>query len=374
MEFEEVRILNPEELMQEAPNTEENTPEEPSKEEAPRVLSLDDTDLPDFTFGEETPKTENLFNDTSKPASTKDNVYKVFADELAEKGVLEIPEGKEIKSAEDLRELFINTVDKRVEGQFEQFKGSFSGAKKVFLELEDYFEDENKAIEVAQDIAYFKELNTESLEDETAVKNVLSKYYFSKGFTPELVKKQIEQDFTLDTQLDKAKEFLPEIQKMGEQYIAARKQQHEQNLKLQEESNKKYFNTMLSTIDSLKTMVPFSLSDKEIELMKESTQKIVFEDETTGRKFNDLGYKQYLDPHGFNAIMQFLNSRGVFSIIEDKEGNKKLTSDFSKLTKLVEKKVTSKLDTMLGDTTFENATADKVSLDLADFASLFGTR
>ena len=151
--FEGVQLVTPNTPTEnsEQPTTETPKEETPVKETAPPPGVIDLSGLED-----ERPFLEKVRNEESNdtpevPTATvgdisdqeADTVYSALVKELQDKGILELEDGVRIETADDLAALFDKTLNSRLEENVTGFVQNFSGAKKMFLEIEDAFDGQS---------------------------------------------------------------------------------------------------------------------------------------------------------------------------------------------------------------------------------------
>lgn len=332
--FEGVQLITPNTPQQNS-QTEENDSQPTS---TPGAIDLSDQeDL-------------GTFFETPKPASDpeesdSDSVYSALVKELVDKGILEIDEDVVVESADDLANLFDRTINSRLEENVNGFVQNFSGAKKLFLEIEDAFDDELVAMRVARDMDYFNNVTPEALSSrEDIQKDILSRYLKLKGLSSKEVAETIEESVALAKLEEKAKAALPQLKASAKQFVDQKRAEKEERTRRQIEKQEKDFESLVNSVDTLNEILPgIELTTKHKTAIKKSMSEIAFTDPETGAQFTELGYKQYSNPQGFERLIQFYNVLGLFEI--DKSGNFK--PDMSKLVKLTEKQVKRKLDELI---------------------------
>lgn len=257
---------------------------------------------------------------------------KQFAQELIKDGLLNEEDlGEDFEyTIDNLKGAVNNTVEKRTETKLNEYRQSFSGHKKLFLEIEDAFDDETVAMKVAEDLNMYNNLNTEHIEsDKDLQKELYGRALSMKGLTDKEIQEAIDDADSLDKLESKAKEALPELKEQATKYVDYSRQQKLQRQKQFEEQSKKQVESILSRVDSTEKIaddLPYTGHIKN--KMKELMTTPVFKDDK-GNQYNDLGYKQAANAQGFEVLIQYYNALGLFNT--DKEGNFK--PDFSKIKK-----------------------------------------
>lgn len=352
--FEGVQLVTPNSPKQ---NTEEKTTENKESQtttttETPPVGVIDLSGLEDERPFLEKVRSEQesteLVSETPAPVESnteEDTVYSALVKELVDKGILEVPEDFKVESSDDLASLFDQTLNSRLEDNVNGFVQNFSGAKKMFLEIEDAFDDELVAMRVARDIDYFEQITPEVLRQQESVqKDILGRYLKLKGMSPAEVNEAIQEAETLAKLEEKASAALPQLKQSAKQYVEQKrkdKTEREQRVQKQHEED---FKSLINSVDSLSEILPgVELTTKHKSAIKKAMSSVSHTDPETGAQFTELGFKQYSNPKGFERLIQFYNVLGLFNT--DKEGN--FQPDMNKLVKLTEKQVKRKLDELI---------------------------
>tara|TARA_R110000751_G_scaffold164971_1_gene271075 strand:- start:234 stop:1358 length:1125 start_codon:yes stop_codon:yes gene_type:complete len=368
-EFEGVKLVAPEQPQKDEPQVETE-----GKEKVPVGVIDMGGEAPTramFEQGEETSETSEAASATPE---AKETVYSGLVKELIDNGIIELPEGKSIESSEDLVELFDNTVNNRINNSIDQFKGSFSGAKKMFLEIEDYFDDETVAMRVAKDLDYYGKVTDDVIRQNANVqKDLLSRYLRMKGMNQNEITEALSEAEALAKLEDKALQAFPQLKQAASQFIEGKKQESAVREQETEKQNKEFFSNMLNAVDEADELVPgVSLTKRHKETMKKNMVDVVFEDPDTGQQLTELGYKQYSNPEGFERLIQFYNVLGLFQSTE--KGDFK--PDLSKLVKLTEKQVKKGLDQLIREQQQSSNLGEKSSeakkLDMSFWEDAFG--
>jgi hypothetical protein len=366
-EFEGVRLVVPGMPQKEEPETK---PETEGKEKVPvGVIDLGNPETP--------PTKKEMFSEGPAPEGTKETketVYSALVKELAESGIIELPEDFKVESSEDLISLFDNTVNDRINNSIDQFKGSFSGAKKMFLEIEDYFDDETIAMRVAKDLDYYSRLNNNIIKQNPNVqKDLLSRYLRMKGMNQSEIAEAINEAEALAKLEDKALQAFPQLSTAANQFIEGKKQEAAIREREAQRQTEEFFNNMIKAVDEAKELVPgIELTKRHKDAIKKNMVDVVYQDPETGQQLTGLGYKQYTNPEGFERLIQFYDVLGLFNVSD--KGDFK--PDLSKLVKLTEKQVRRGLDELIREqqqtsNLGEGATSGK-KLDMSFWEEAFG--
>ena len=251
-EFEGVRLVVPGMPQKEEP---ENNPTPKGNEVPPGVIDLSE--------GEE----GGLFNRKPETFGTPEvpetheqgtTVYSALIKELVDNGIIDAPgEDTVVESSEDLVALFDRSVNSKVNQTLDQFKGSFSGAKKMFLEIEDYFDDETVAMKVAKDLDYYGRITPAVIKSNEAVqKDLVSRYLRMKGMNQNEIAEALKEADALAKLEDKALQAFPQLQQAASQFIEGKKQEAAMREHQREQQTQEFFNNMLKGVDEAEELVP----------------------------------------------------------------------------------------------------------------------
>ena len=355
----------------------------PQKEEPGESSTPKSNDVPegviDLSPGPE--ETGGLFNRKPETPETTENgetgkptVYSALVKELVENGIIDPPgEDVTVESSEDLVALFDTSVNSKVYQTLEQFKGSFSGAKKMFLEIEDYFDDETIAMKVAKDLDYYSRVTPEVIKSNEAVqKDLVSRYLRMKGMNQQEIAEALKEADALAKLEDKALQAFPQLRQAASQFIEGKKQEAAMREQQQARATEEFFNNMLKGVDEAEELVPgIQLTKRHKEAIKQKMTEVVYEDPETGQQLTELGKKQYSNPEGFERLIQFYNVLGLFNLTEKGE----FRPDMSKLVKLTEKQVRKGLDELIREEQKTSSTGESTGkkLDMSFWEEAFGT-
>tara|TARA_R110002012_G_scaffold134128_1_gene287361 strand:- start:146 stop:1303 length:1158 start_codon:yes stop_codon:yes gene_type:complete len=350
--FEGVQLVTPNtptENSEETKTTEETPKQESPSTPPPGVIDLsgleDERPFLEKVRSEESNDTPEATPVAETPSEETDTVYSALVKELQDKGILDIKEGTRIESADDLAALFDDTLNTRLEENVNGFVQNFSGHKKMFLEIEDAFDDELVAMRVARDIDYYDQVTPEVLSaQENIQKDILSRYLRAKGMNPNEVAEALEEATTLAKLNEKAQAALPQLKASAKQYVEASRKQKAERIQRQTQREEESFKSLIDSVDELNEILPgVELTTRHKTAMKKAMTDVAYTDPESGAQFTELGHKQSSNPQGFEKLIQFYNILGLFNT--DKEGNFK--PDMSKVSKLTERQVKRKLDELI---------------------------
>ena len=351
--FEGVQLVTPNtptENSEEKNNPEETPKQETSSTPTPGVIDLSGLE-DERPFLE---KVRNESNDTPEATTVasptteveeSDTVYSALVKELQDKGILEIKEGLRVESADDLAALFDETLNSRLEENVTGFVQNFSGAKKMFLDIEDAFDDELLAMRVARDIDYYNQVTPEVLSAQEGVqKDILARYLRSKGMNESEVQESIDEATALAKLGEKAEAALPQLRSSAGKFVETKRKEKEERVQRQAQKEEESFKSLIESVDGLNEILPgIELTTRHKTAMKKAMTDIAYTDPDTGAQFTELGHKQHSNPQGFEKLIQFYNILGLFNT--DKDGNFK--PDMAKISKITEKQVKRKLDELI---------------------------
>ena len=344
----------------ESPSTEEEVSD--ASEENQEGEREDNSNNEEFTITEpdSTESSENFENNESPKEPSKDqseekrqkelNKYGALIKDLQQEGVLTGVEGDELEeklqdaSIDTIKELMKETVDDAFKAKESQWKKSFSGSKKRFLEIEDSFDDTDQAIQMAQRLDYLDSIDENTIsENETLQKQLYAEHLRSKNFSDEEIAESLEEAEAIDKLGEKAKRALPALREQANTVV---EQSKEQKIKRQEEMAQQYeeqYNKLMENIDSKDEFIPGLKLNKTVkEKIKENITAPVHKDEE-GKEYTSLMYKQKRNPSEFQMLINYYDSIGLFNL--GKEGNFK--PDVSKLKNVAKTKATNELDKVL---------------------------
>lgn len=352
--FEGVQLVTPNtptENSDDKPLNEETPKQETSATVPPGIIDL--TGLEDErpflekvrqestgTFTTEDPPGANTTND-----GEPDTVYSALVKELQDKGILETKDGIRVESADDLAALFDETLNSRLEENVNGFVQNFSGHKKMFLEIEDAFDDELVAMRVARDIEYYNQVTPDVLDaEENVQKDIFSRYLRAKGMNASEIAESLEEATTLAKLSEKAQAALPQLKAQAQQFVATKRKEKEERVQRQTEKEEESFKTLIDSVDGLNEILPgVELTTRHKTAMKKAMTDVAYTDPNSGAQFTELGHKQNSNPQGFEKLIQFYNILGLFNT--DRDGNFK--PDMGKVSKMSEKQVKRKLDELI---------------------------
>jgi hypothetical protein len=352
--FEGLQILSPQEIENSIGNSEDGrSNDEPENNES------SNTDEPLFTIEPVTEKEEVVDKDktvtttttnTNSDVAPNEAIYKALIKEMYEGGVITLKEATELETLpgtkESLKKLLEDTADEKVKQKEETWKKSFTGAKKRFLEIEDAFDDTDKAIIAAQRLEFFDNIDDTKLsEDVNLQKNLYFEHLISKGLSKEEAIEAITDAEEVGKLEAKAKAALPSLKQFESQVVEKERVNRAKMMEDNERSQSEMFEKLLSTIDSKEAFIDgLPLNKVQKDKLKANITTPVHKDEN-GREYTSLMYKQMKNPAQFEMLINYFDTIGLFNI--DKEGNFK--PDITKIKNVAKTQAVSELDKVIAD-------------------------
>lgn len=201
-------------------------------------------------------------SDTKVLKNTEKNPLLPFSKLLEERGFISIPDGTEIKDIDDIGDLLTNTIRERElshlsDKQKEMLNWIESGIPEQDIESHVRFQQSVETI--TDDIL--------ESEDETGAalrKNILSRYYETKGFTETKINKLIAKFEESGEDIEESKEALAELKKLEESNFKAKQAEYAEAQKKSEESAKEQLQALKTFLGTTKEIVPGkTISQKE---------------------------------------------------------------------------------------------------------------
>ena len=366
--FDGIQIMSPSELESsiEEETTDETTEESKETSEKSTELSIDPVVTEAGDKGDDpseekelTPKIvakDEATEETTKEEESleiseekKEAFYTAMLKEMIDEGVIVAPESEEeLKGSLDkLKELMSGTLEKAFTGKISEWKSSFSGAKKRFLEIEDAFSGADQAIQAAQDLEFFENVTDESIKEDTNLqKQIYHRYLQSKNFSEEDIKEAIEDADAIGKLEDKAKKAVPQLKKQATTFIEeSRKVKVAEEAKWEKQREDSY-NNLMSSIDKKEEFIDgLKLNKVTKEKLKSNITKPVYTDDK-GKGYTSLMYKQMKNPAEFEMLINYYDSLGMFDI--DKSGNFK--PNITKIKNVAKTQAVSEIDKVIAST------------------------
>jgi hypothetical protein len=307
-----------------------------------------ETEEPTIAPVSETEEDEDVKITDNRSSDDNSKIYAAIVKDMMDEGIVLGPEDEEeLKDllenadADTIKKLMSGTVEKAFQAKTENWKNSFSGAKKKFLEIEDAFTNADTAIQMAQRLEFFENLSEDViLEDENLQKNIYYEFLKSKGFSDSDAVEAIEEADAIDKLKEKALKAVPQLKEQAQGAVQQARQLKDAEVqKAQAEYEQRYQNLM-NTIDERESFVDgLKLNKIARDKLKANISAPVYKDDK-GNQYTSLMYKQMRNPVEFEMLINYYDSIGLFNI--DKSGVFK--PDVSKIKNVAKTKAVSELD------------------------------
>lgn len=367
--FEGISIMSPQEMENTLSDVGEEKEEviEVEKESTEITEAKTETEEPSIAPVSETEENDEDVEITDNRSSDDNSkIYAAIVKDMMDEGIVLGPEDEdELKdllenaTADTIKKLMSGTVEKAFQAKTENWKNSFSGAKKKFLEIEDAFTDADAAIQMAQRLEFFENLSEDAIsEDENLQKNIYYEFLKSKGFTDSDALEAIEEADAIDKLKEKALKSVPQLKEQAQGAVQQAKQLKDAEVqKAQAEYEQRYENLM-HTIDEKESFIDgLKLNKISKDKLKSNISAPVYKDDK-GNQYTSLMYKQMRNPIEFEMLINYYDSIGLFNI--DKAGQFK--PDVSKIKNVAKTKAVSELDKIVSrenERGYGRATSDR---------------
>jgi hypothetical protein len=332
--FDGIQILTPQELESSLNENKEGEEKEQQEEIviAPIVEQITKVDKVEST-------------DTTPDTEVK---YKALMKELVTAGILSVEDVEKLEELpgtfDSIKKLMEETVDSKFKTKEENWKKSLPSAKKRFLEIEDAFDETEKAIVMAQRLEFF-----ENLSEDKVVGNVdlQKQLYFeqlkSKNFSDADATEAVEDAIATNKLEAKALKAIPELKQDSLEIVNKAKEAKELQVKQAVESQTKAFETLVNTIETRESFVDgLPLNKVAKDKLKANMINPVHKDES-GKEYNSLMYKQKQNPTEFEMLINYYDTLGLFDM--DKDG--KFKPNITKLKTTAKTQAINELDKVI---------------------------
>jgi hypothetical protein len=354
--FEGISIMSPQDMEESLGGTGESTEEVVETVEEPSVEPTSDVEVieePTISAGSETVEStksteEDLEITDNRSTSDNGKIYAAIVKDMMDEGIILGPEDEEelkglLENADSktIKDLMSGTVDKAFQAKTENWKNSFSGAKKKFLEIEDAYTDADQAIQVAQRLEFFENLSEDAIsEDENLQKNIYYEFLKSKGFSDSDAVEAIEEADAIDKLKDKALKAAPQLKEQAQNSVNEARKYKEAEFEKEQQALTKRYESLMGTIDERETFIDgLKLNKIAKDKLKSNITSPVYKDDE-GNEYTSLMYKQKRNPIEFEMLINYYDSIGLFNL--DKGGQFK--PDVSKIKQVAKTKAVSELD------------------------------
>jgi hypothetical protein len=348
--FEGISIMSPQDMEETLSNSGEENEEviESSSENEEITNSTEDNEPSITPVSESSEESGDLEINDDRSSDDNGKIYAAIVKDMMEEGIVLGPEDEEeLKdlledaSADTIKKLMSGTVEKAFQAKTENWKNSFSGAKKKFLEIEDAFTDADQAIQAAQRLEFFDNLSEDAIsEDESLQKNIYYEFLKSKGFSDSDALEAIEEADAIDKLKEKALKAAPQLKEQAQTSVEQARQHKQAELQQQEAQLEQRYQKLMTTIDEREAFVDgLKLNKIAKDKLKSNITTPVYKDDK-GNEYTSLMYKQMRNPVEFEMLINYYDSIGLFNL--DKENSFK--PDINKLKRVAKTKAVSELD------------------------------
>lgn len=353
--FEGIQILSAQEIEQTLSSGGESTDDNNSAATAQddnfeivqvnkEVVNTEDTPPVDKVI------TPSEVSDNTPPAESKtESVYKALIKEMVKEGVLTVEDEAELESLpgtkDSLKKLLEQTASHLFEKKQEDWKKSLPGAKKRFLEIEDAFDEADKAIFAAQRLEALESITEDVLKENV---DYSKRVYYDqltslKKFSHEEALEAIADAEAVGKLETKALQALPDLKAAANKEVEEGKAYQ---ASLKEQASKKVqetFEKLTETIDKKDYFIDgLNLNKIQKDKLKANITTPVYKDES-GKEYTSLAYKQLKNPIEFEMLINHYDTLGLFNI--DKDGNFK--PDITKIKAVAKTQAVSELDKVI---------------------------
>lgn len=352
--FEGLQIMSPEELNSAVAGKEEQTAEHVTSEENEGFELIPvTTEKGDETTTASTKEVKPTSTTTDETKFTDENVsevkYKALMKELVTAGILSVEDVEKLDELpgtfDTIKKLMEETVDGKFKAKEDSWKQSLSPAKKRFLEIEDAFDDTDKAILMAQRLEFFENVSEEDVKaDPKLQKQIYYDQLIAKNFSHEDALEAIEDADAINKLEEKALKAIPDLKKQATTVIEESRIAKEKLTKEQQEAQTQAFQKLLDNVDSRDSFIDgLQLNKVAKDKLKSNIMNPVHKDPKTGKEFNSLMYKQQRNPVEFEMLINYYDTLGLFNL--DKEG--KFKPDISKIKAVAKTQAVNELDKVI---------------------------
>jgi len=347
--FEGITIMSPQEIESSMSNDQvEGESNDEGGNDSPDNFTIDTVKKTETDPIEEA---ETAASNDEPAAKTNTNMYSAIIKDLMSEGIFNDEEDEdklkallEDASADTLKQLMASQIGSSVESKQNEWKSSFTGAKKKFLEVEDAFTDADKAVQVAQQLEFFENLNEDAISKDTNLQqNIYFDYLKSKNFSDEDAIETVQDAITTGKITEKALKYAPVLKEDLRHTVDAARSQKEEAIQNENTRHKESFDNLLKSIEEKDHFVEgLNINKIGKEKLKNNITNTVYTDEK-GKSYTSLMYKQMRSPAEFEMLINYYDSIGMFDLT--KEGSFKPNID--KLKNVAKTKAVSEMDKVI---------------------------
>jgi len=322
----EVDLSTPVDVSQIKPNEklEKETPEEGvQKIGGDTIIELIDKKEPakeeEITRGDEVNeevKKEVKKNSPSDKGADSSSTYSTFAKALFEEGVFtdfDEEEFKVLETEHGSAGALIELAKKTIVEQVEAYKNSFTAEQRDVLEAIEKGVPLDKYLGSKAKQQSYASIKPESLEEnESLCKELVSDELRLRGLEPEEIKEQLDDLVSLGKLETKAKTSLTKLVNFQKKEIERMKAEQTENLKRQQEANRKQLAELKKDIDGINEVIPgVKINAQTKGKMYEALTTPAAQTES-GQWLNPIYAKRSENPKSFDVKLAYLFNLGVF--------------------------------------------------------------
>jgi len=374
--FEGLQIMTPQELESNIGNGSSNAEDSPVETtDSNDGFVITNPSLENPVEDNDKEEEEIVDSKTVKPVSTESNtlssdgkekVYKALMKEMVENGILTIEQQEMLDelpgTLDSIKSVLEETVSKKMEKKQEAWKNSLSKEKRRFLEIEDAFDSEDLAINMAQRLEFFDTIDEDLLSDNVDLqKQIYFESLKAKGFSDEEANEKVQDADDLGKLDKEAIKALPQLKKQATDVVNSARTEKIRKTEEQKEQYNLQFENLMKTIDTKESFIDgINLNKIAKDKLKDNIVKPIHTDES-GKTYTSLMYKQKQNAAEFEMLINYYDSIGLFNM--DKSGNFK--PDISKLKAVAKTKAVNEIDKIIAADN-ERGVGRNTSLDASD--------
>lgn len=245
---------------------------------------------------------------------------KVFASQLAEKGLITMEENESLEDPESLIEKYESSINAKTLEKFEEFKKStFSEKDQVYLNLREEGFAEDLAKNYSEKLNFYNNVSDEALENEATLEKIHTDYLkATTEFSDEEIAEEISTLIDLDKLAGKVKNNLPKlISRYGEEL-----KEIKEEIKTDKDNQLKVVNQFASslkeTVGKLESLGELKISKQLRDKVIESISVPVGKDKF-GNPISKVQSIRSKNPVAFETMIHAYAAAGLFDM--DDKGN-----------------------------------------------------
>lgn len=277
-----------------------------------------------------------------KDTESSSSQYLPFANYLKEQGLISedlLTEETEIKSVDDLKEIFNKQKERDYEAIKQSMFGNSTEEVKSFINMLESGVPLEEAKQITKNNSDISTLLKSNYKEDADVQEKIVRSYLSKlDLDENEINDQIEYLKDTEKLSEKATTFADKLKEISAyEEETAKKRAAEREIALRKDAEQQ-ISKLKDTITSKSELIPGrKISEKEKENIFKSMTTAVGQDPTTGQPLNAVAVKRMQNPVEFEIMLHYLNEIGVF----DGKFDKIITAAKSKATEELERALSS---------------------------------